>query len=429
MNQEREVCTGNIYIENGIIREMDSTRVEADEVIEARDMLVLPGLIQVHVHLCQTLMRGMADDLALLDWLRKRIWPLEAAHDFDSLYCSALLGCGELLLSGTTTILDMGTVNHQEAVFEAINHSGIRAISGKCLMDNAPDAPPALQESTEDGMQETLKLLERWHNQAGGRIRYAPAPRFVLSCSRRLWEEVRELADSLGTLIHTHAAENRDETELVRQLTGQGNVEFFHQMGVCGPRTVLAHCIWLSEREEELLQESGTAVAHCPSANLKLASGVARIPRLLEKGVRVGLGCDGPPCNNHLDMFSEMRTAALIQKPVYGATAMPAEKVLAMATIEGAAILGWDREIGSLEPGKKADLIIINPGRPHSWPRLKHQPYADLLYQVKAEDVWYTVVDGRVLVREGRLVSIDEEHLARETDRQAYRLMTRAGLL
>ena len=128
-------------------------------------------------------------------------------------------------------------------------------------------------------------------------------------------------------------------------------------------------------------------------------------------------------------MFSEMRTAALIQKPVYGATAMPAEKVLAMATIEGAAILGWDREIGSLEPGKKADLIIINPGRPHSWPRLKHQPYADLLYQVKAEDVWYTVVDGKVLVREGRLVSIDEEHLARETDRQAHRLMTRAGLL
>ena len=164
---------------------------------------------------------------------------------------------------------------------------------------------------------------------------------------------MRELADSWGTLIHTHAAENRDETELVRQLTGQGNVEFFHQIGICGPRTVLAHCIWLSEKEEELLYESGTAVAHCPSANLKLASGVARIPRLLEKGVRVGLGCDGPPCNNYLDMFNEMRTAALIQKPAYGAAAMPAEKVLAMATIEGAAVLGWDREIGSLEPGRK----------------------------------------------------------------------------
>lgn len=428
MNPGREVFDGSLYIENGVIMEVGSGRTRADEVINAQDMLVIPGMIQVHVHLCQTLMRGMADDLALLDWLEKRIWPLEAAHDPDSLYSSSLLGCAELLLAGTTAILDMGTVNHQEAVFEAAARAGIRIVSGKCMMDMAERAPAALLDSTEGSVRDTVRLIEKWHGRENGRIRYALAPRFVLSCTRKLLEAVRELANSYGVLIHTHAAENRAETQLVREMTGRGNVEYLGEIGLCGSRTVLAHCIWLSAREVDLLGATGTRVAHCPSANLKLASGIADIVRLLEAGIPVGIGCDGPPCNNYLDIFNEMRLAALLQKPVHGPTAMPAGTVFEMATTRGAAILGMESEIGSLEPGKKADIVVVNPVRPHSRPRMEGNTYADLVYQVKASDVRYTIVDGRVLVREGKLAILDEEDLTRQADREARRLVARARL-
>ncbi|MBC7326065.1 MAG: amidohydrolase family protein, partial [Moorella sp. (in: Bacteria)] len=224
MNPGREVFQGDIYIVDDRITAIGQTPVTADRVIDASGQLVIPGLIQPHIHLCQTLFRGRADDLELLDWLRLRIWPLEGAHDPESLYYSALLGIGELFLSGTTTIVDMETVHHTGAAIEAIAKSGIRAFTGKVMMDSGQDVPASLRETTTASLKESVDLLEKWHGYDGGRIWYAFAPRFVVSCSEDLLLEVKKLARHYGVKIHTHASENRGECDLVEKLHGRRNV-------------------------------------------------------------------------------------------------------------------------------------------------------------------------------------------------------------
>jgi 5-methylthioadenosine/S-adenosylhomocysteine deaminase len=318
-------------------------------VIDARDCAVIPGFVQTHIHLCQTIMRGHADDLRLLDWLRRRVWPMEAAHTPESLFASARLGLAEMVKGGTTSALTMETVRHTEAVFSAVEQAGFRAVVGKCMMDKGEGLPPALVEDARASIEESLALLEAWEGRGGGRIRFAFAPRFAVSCTRELLESVAGLARERGVMIHTHASESREEIALVREETGLDNIEYLDSLGLTGPRTVLAHCVWASDEEMELLRESGTSVAHCPSSNLKLGSGVARVAEMIGRGVRVSLGADGAPCNNRLDMFTEMRTASLLQKVRRGPDALPARTALRMATIEGARALGLENEIGSVE--------------------------------------------------------------------------------
>lgn len=306
MNGQEEIVNGDILIENDLIKaigpEIDAST--ADKIIEAAGHTVIPGFVQTHIHLCQTLFRGKGDDLELMDWLRKRIWPLEAAHDEDSIYYSAMLGIGELMESGTTTIVDMETVHHADYAFQAIAKSGIRAVSGKVMMDKGSEVPKALQEKTADSIQQSVDLLEKWDQFDGGRIKYAFSPRFVVSCTEELLKEVKVLSDKYNVLVHTHASENKTEIEIVQEETGMRNVVYLDHLGLANERLILAHCIWLDEEEKRIIKEKGVHVSHCPGSNLKLASGIADTPELLCNHASVSLGADGAPCNNNLDMFN-----------------------------------------------------------------------------------------------------------------------------
>ena len=405
MNASRDVLKADLLIENGLITAIGKLdNPPAVQIINAGNKLVIPGLIQTHVHLCQTLFRGMADDLELLDWLKLRIWPLEAAHDRESLYHSAILGCAELLRGGTTAIADMPTVNHTNSVFEAVKESGMRYLGGKCMMDNGADVPPALLDTTENALQESMDLYEKWHETHNSRINYAFCPRFALSCSKELLLKISRISAEKNIKIHSHASENRAEVYLIEDLWGMRNINWLNSLGLCSPRLILAHCIHIDKDEMDILAGSGTNITHCPSANLKLASGIAKIPELIEMGCNVALGADGPPCNNNLDAFMEMRLAALIQKPIYGPTSMPAETVFAMATLGGAKALGLENEIGSLEPGKKADVAIVDLDSWHTRPLSEAEVYSQLVYQAKASDVYATIVDGKLLMLEGNLL-------------------------
>jgi 5-methylthioadenosine/S-adenosylhomocysteine deaminase len=377
------------------------------KTIDARGRVVLPGLIHAHLHACQTLCRNRADGLELLDWLRERIWPYESAHDQASMRASADLTFLELIRSGATAALDMGTVRHYDAVFESARDCGIRLTGGKAMMDTGQGVPAGLRETTEESMRESLRLIDRWHGTEGGRLRYAFAPRFVLSCTERLLREVVAEAARRDVRIHTHASENATECDVVREKTGFDNVSWFNELGLLGTTTTLAHCVWLTSEEQRQLAETATSICHCPSANLKLASGFAKVPELLREGVNVALGADGAPCNNNLDIFTEMRLAALIHKPRSGPATMSAMQVLEMATLNGARALGLEAELGAIEPGKKADVIIVDPDGAHATPGGADVVSA-LVYSARASDVCDVIVDGRVLMRNRELLTMDE---------------------
>lgn len=426
LDPHHRIFTGDVLIENNRIAQISASSItdkNAGEVIEARGRVLLPGFVQTHLHLCQTLFRGAADDLALIDWLRQRVWPMEAAHTDASLYASARLGIAELIRGGTTCALTMETVNHTEAVFRAVEESGFRATVGKCMMDAGEGVPEGLREETEASIAESLALLERWHGGADGRIRYCFAPRFAVSCSRELLERVAQLARERRVLVHTHASENRDEIAIVERHTGLRNLAYLNEVGLAGPHVVLAHCVHLDDSEFEILRKTGTHVSHCPSSNLKLASGIAQVAEMLEQGISVSLGADGAPCNNRLDMFTEMRTAALLQKVRRGPRALPALTALRMATIGGAHALGLDHEIGSLETGKRADLQLLNLNRLHTTP----QPdlVATIVYAAEASNVETVIIDGHIVMREGKLTTLDEAQVIDEAMKEARKLSDR----
>ena len=410
MNPGRDILKGtDVLVENDRIREIgQGLAQEADEVIDATGRIVIPGLIQTHIHLTQTLFRGLADDLELMDWLKLRIWPLEAAHDFETNAISARIGIAEMLMGGTTCIVDMGTVNHFDAIAETVRDTGFRAFLGKCMMDHGDEVPAGLMEETGASLRESEAALKKWHETANGRIRYAFAPRFVVSCTEELLLKVREMADHHGVMVHTHASENRGEIALVEEERGMRNIVYLNKLGMAHDRLVLAHCIWLDEEEKRIVADQGIRVAHCPSCNMKLASGIAQIPELLEMGASVSIGADGAPCNNNLDMFREMRTAALLQKVrLLSPTALPAGQVFELATLGGARALHMKDELGSIEPGKKADLAIVDLDKIHAAPGCDRDPIAQLVYTATAGDVSHTIVDGKVLMRERKLTTID----------------------
>ena len=416
MNGQRDVFQGDLLIKGKRIERLAAQIDEpADQVIDARGCAVIPGLIQTHIHLTQRLFQGLADDMTLLDWLKTRIWPLEAGHTWESNYLSARLGIAELIAGGTTAIIDMGTVNHTEAIFQAIDETGFRALAGKCMMDHGKGVPGGLLEETGASLAEAERLAEKWHGAAGGRLEYAFAPRFVVSCTEQLLNRVGEMARSMNLKVHTHASENLQEIALVEAERGMRNVTYLKKLGLTGENLILAHCIWLDDEEKQILADTGTMIAHCPSSNLKLASGIAQIPELLAMGCHVSIAADGSPCSNNLDMFTEMRHAALIQKPrLADSTAMPAATVFEMATLGGARALGKEAELGSLEPGKLADLAVVNLETLHNSPGQGRDVVSQLVYSVRAADVQATVVNGKILMQDRQLTTINQQELLAE---------------
>ena len=428
MNDAFDVVEGAVSVDAGRIASVGAEPAAPhDTVIDAGGAYLLPGFVQTHIHLCQTLFRGYADDLRLLEWLRARIWPMEAAHTPTSLRAAARLACHELLRSGTTTILTMETVHDTDVVFEAVAETGIRAIVAKCMMDaETPGAPARLREDTRRSIDESLALQRRWSGGREARVRGAFAPRFAVSCTRELLEEVAALSAEGQVIVHTHASEQRDEVEFVRSIVGHSNIEYLGLVGLLTPRVNIAHCVWAEPHERRMLAETGSKVTHCPGSNLKLGSGIAPIPEMLAQGICVSLGADGAACNNHLDQFGEMRLAATLQGILGGPGALPARQALWMATRNGARALGIEDLVGSVEAGKRADLVLVDRDAPHVSP--DPDPYSSLVYACGPADVRLTMVDGDILVRDGSAVRLDGPRIAADARREARALARRAGL-
>ena len=428
LNDRWDVVEGDVSIRDGRIAAIGPNLAgRHDRVVEARGGYILPGLIQTHIHLCQTLFRGYADDLALMDWLRTRVWPMEAAHTPDSLRAAARLATTELLCSGTTSVLTMETVHDTDVVFEAVDDSGLRATIGKCMMDFDAQVPARLQEDTRHSIDESVAIRARWDGAANGRLHAAFAPRFAVSCSRELLEAVAGLSRQHHALVHTHAAESREETAIVQKNTGaRTNIEYLASVQLASPQLCAAHCVWADDRDQQLLADHDVKVMHCPGSNLKLGSGIAPVPEMRARGITVSLGADGAACNNRLDMFEEMRLAAVLQAMRKAPGVLTARDVLWMATRAGARTLGLEAEIGSLEVGKQADVIVVDRDRPHVAPG--PDPYSTLVYAVRGSDVRTTIVDGVLLVDDFAPLRVDRAEIASDARAAARQLAARAGL-
>ena len=435
MDTRRRVLHADILIEGSHIKKIGKGLADKDSSlrklprnkrIDGSRAIAMPGLVQAHVHLCQALFRGMADDLPLLEWLKQRIWPLEGAHSPRTIQTSARLGLGEMLLGGTTSILDMGTVHHQDAMFEVLRDSGIRAWAGKAMMDSGKGVPRSLRESTQASLRKSESLHARWNGSNEGLLHYAFSPRFILSCSERLLVETAERAHELGALVHSHASEHEGERKAVKAAYGSSDVRALAKCGIQGNRTVLAHGVQLTRSDMKFVAKAGTRFIHCPSANLKLASGVADVTAMREAGIVVGLGSDGAPCNNRMDAWTELRQAALLAKGKHlDATVMNAWQALELATIDGARVLGAEDQIGSLEVGKQADIALIDldalhlPPLPKSGSALAGAAAALLVYSATAADVRDVFVAGRQLVKNRKLQTLDAEQIRADVVRDA----------
>ncbi|SDN18128.1 Cytosine/adenosine deaminase [Halogranum gelatinilyticum] len=416
------LLTGTVVVDSATVIDegavvVDGTTIETvgerDELLdrypdhERRDFdIVAPGLVGSHIHSVQSLGRGIADDTELLDWLFDHILPMEGSMGADEMRTAATLGYLELIESGTTTCIDHLSVSHADQAFEAAGEVGIRALMGKVLMDQA--SPEPLEEDTEEALAESEELIRQYHGAFGDRVRYAVTPRFAVTCSEECLRGARELADRYdGVRIHTHASENLGEIETVETETGMRNVHWLDEVGLTGEDVVLAHCVHTDETERDVLAETGTHVTHCPSSNMKLASGVAPVLDYLDRGINVALGNDGPPCNNTLDPFTEMRQASLLQKvSQLESTALPAATAFEMATVNGAEAAGFE-QLGKLKPGWKADVIGLRTDTSRATP--VHDVLSHLVFATHGDDVAFTMVDGEVLLDDGEVVGVDVE--------------------
>lgn len=420
-----------VEIENGKIKAIFNLKnIDKEnytgEIFEYSELTLIPGFVQTHIHLCQTLFRGLADDLQLLDWLQHRIFPYENAHNKNSLLASVKVGINELLRGGTTTILDMGTLRYQEMIFEELINSGIRAFAGNCLIDQN-DLFPQFKSTTKEQVDYTYNLAKEFHNKAEGRVKFGFAPRFVLSCSQELLKESFEMKrDFKGSVYHTHSSENKNEIAEVRKRFGKENIEYFQSIKTIDDYSVFAHCIHTTENEIQIMKETKMRVAHCPSSNLKLASGIANIPRYLKEVISVSLGADGAPCNNNLSALMEMRLAAMIQKPIHGAESMNAKTIFKLATIEGAKALHLENEIGSIEVGKKADLVLINLNSPfNSYVEDEKSIYSDIVYSSENHNIHSVIVEGKWLVKDYHSLVYDEKEITINAKSELKKLLSR----
>ena len=426
----RVLRDGEVLVRGGEIAAVGSA-LEAPagaRVLDAGDGLVMPGLIQGHLHLGQTLFRGLAEGRRLLPWLRERIWPLEAAHDDESAYWSALLGAAECLLGGTTTIQEIGLGPGAAGLLRGIRESGLRAQAGMCLMDSGEGMPTGLPGETEAVLAETESLGDGFDGAEGGRLQYLLNPRFILSCSDPLWRGIVHLSEARGWAIHTHALEQREEMEAVRELkSGRDEIEYFDDVGVLAGDLRIAHGVWLERDHLRRVDRDHFSVVHCPSSNLKLGSGIANIVRIREAGIAVGIGADGAPCNNSLDAFEELRLAALLQALRHGPGVFSGRDALRLATSEGARVLGLEKRVGSLEPGKAADLVVLSTQRPELWAGAV-DPHDLIAFSASPAAVRHVMVEGELLVEDGRLTRLDYGEIRRRADQSLAALLGRSGL-
>ncbi|OJJ50728.1 hypothetical protein ASPZODRAFT_55226 [Penicilliopsis zonata CBS 506.65] len=397
--------------------------------------IVIPGLISTHMHTAQTLLRGTADDLELVSWLCERIWVLQGNFTAEDGYAAARLSIGEMLKTGTTCFLESMFADRYgfDGLCRAVEESGIRGCLGKIVMDIARYAQddawamhPGLVEDRETSLLGTLQMWEKWNGKANDRIRVWFGARTPGGVSDGLYKEMTALSRSKGIPITMHCAEVRADRDFFASVS-HTPMSYCDSVGLLSPSTVLVHMVHLDDSDIDRLAASGTHVAHCPTSNAKLASGICRVPDLQKAGVNVGLGTDGAPCNNTCDLLQEMKLAAIIHKSVsYDPTAVPAETVLEMATINGAKALGLEDRIGSLEVGKKADFVAIDVRGIHSQPWFN--AVSAVVYTATGRDVDVVVVDGQMVVEKGQLLTMNEQEIVQEAQRRSREVVARAGL-
>ena len=410
---------GSVLIEDDKIIEV-SPSIDpggVDRVINAHGKLLVPGFVNTHTHLSMTLFRGVADDLKLETWLNEYIWPLEAHLNGEYCYAGALLGCVEMIKSGTTTLNDM--YFYMDHVAEAVKETGLRAVISHGMIDFDDE------EKKKAEIKESKRIIKKCHGMADGRVKVALGPHSPYTCSRELLEEVRSLADEHGLLIHIHVAETEDEVRQVKEKYGERPFAYLDEIGFLGEDVIAAHAVWLSSSEIHLLRSRGVKLSHNPTSNMKLASGISPVNELINSGVCVSLGTDGAASNNNLDMIEEMKIAALSQKiKNMSPTALDAGTVFKMATINGAAALGMADEIGTIEANKKADLALINTKRSHLTPW--RNPASHLVYAASGCDIETVICDGEILMENGKLKSLDEKYVIELAESAAEDLISKA---
>lgn len=417
---------GVVEIEDGrLVHVGAQPSPEGAETISARGLIVVPGLVNTHCHLSQQLGRGLADDVDLLTWLRGRIWPYEAALGEEDVETSAL-GCAlEQIRNGVTTIADPGG-QHVDGAGRALQRAGIRGFLGRSTMDEPEGVPESRRESTEETLAVQDDLAARWDGAAEGRLRFSYTLRTIFNCSDELIEASAERARRLGTPLQMHIAEVPAENEHTQATRSTTTVRHLGRLGVLGPWFLGAHAVWVEDEEIELLAESGAAVSHNLASNLRVL-GMPRIADMLDAGVLVGIGTDGAPANNRMSLIDELWAATLLQKGLrLDPTALDARTAFAMATREGARALGLGDEIGSLERGKAADLVLLDPATVNMTP--VHDPVSALVTAAKSENVHSVMCAGRWLLREREIAVADEREVLAEAQERAEAVARRAGL-
>ena len=406
--QRRILRNASVRIADGRIEDIGNLRpIAKDQVIDCKRKVLIPGLINTHTHLSMTLFRGYADDLELRDWLEKKIWPLEKRLTGEMCYHGAQLGSLEMTRTGTTCFVDM--YFHMEEVAKAVDEAGLRAVLSAGMIDH-PE-----KDGIERERQYTLKFLQHLHGMKKPLLTFAVGPHSAYSCGEETLIWARDLAEKEGSLINIHIAETRGEQAQFER-DGKGRVvEYLDKIGFLSERVLAAHSVWLTKSEVKTFARKGVRVAHCPVSNMKLASGgAAPIPEMWDAKVPVGLGTDGPASNNGLDMFDTMKMAALIHKNWrWDPTILDAQKVLDMATIDGARCIGLEKQIGSVEAGKSADLVLLDLKDPNLIPiHGKETVVSDLVYSANGYNVDTTIVNGEPLMVNGEFENLDPEQIS-----------------
>jgi 5-methylthioadenosine/S-adenosylhomocysteine deaminase len=401
---------GDRIVYAGTVRE---TRDGFDTVIDGNRMVALPGLINSHTHSSMSLMRGYGDDIALMKWLKERIWPIEEGLTGEDVYWGAMLSIAEMIKSGTTAFADM--YFFMDEVARAVSETGIRTDLSIGMVSTG---------DWQERIQNCREFFRDWNGGADGRINVSLGPHAPYTCAPEFLALVSDLAGELGAKVHIHLAETLDEISQIRERYGKTPIEYARDAGLFKYKVIGAHCVHLTEGDMEIMKEYGVSAVHNPQSNMKLASGIAPVQRMQALGINVALGTDSSCSNNNLDMISEMKSAALLQKVgLMDAEALPAVKAIEMATKNGAKALSIDDSVGMLKAGMKADLILVDMNKPHLYPQ--HDLISNTVYAACGGDVAYTIVDGKVLLDKGNLTGIDEERLYFEVDKSLKRLFSR----
>lgn len=405
----------NIYIKDNIIIHIGEIRedIEVERIIDGKNKVAMPGLINAHTHIGMSLLRNFADDLPLHDWLTKKIWPTEAKLNAKDIYWGSLLSMVEMIQSGTTAFCDM--YFFMDEVGKGLEESGIRGVLTRGLIED---------NQAQVKLDETKELFKTWNGRGNGRIKVMVAPHAPYTCSPDFLKETVKLARELNTGLHIHLSETKKEVEDSFNLYGKSPIKHVYDLELFDLHTIAAHCVHVDDEDIEIMKEKNVFPVNNPGSNLKLASGFAPVDKMLKRGIPIALGTDGSSSNNNLNMFEEINLAAIINKAVnLDAVSVPAISALEMGTINGARALQWDREIGSIEVGKKADMILIDIDKPHLYPH--HNLISSLAYGVQASDVDTVIVDGKIIMEEREIKTLDVEKIKFMAEKHAKDLINR----